>query len=797
MLWTGVAVGYRGTVALQEGLEVFGTTVGLDRPLVVVALPVLVTILWTLVVRDGDDGAASRRARWALFATRVVLVCCLVVAAAGPYTVETRERPGDPTVTMLVDESASTGVSPSVADDLERDIEDRGVEVSRSTVATGNRSRIGDGVVANVRENGSLLLVSDGRVTGGRSLGRAGEVARRLNASVNVVAPSPNRSERYVTVSGPSTTSVGVENRFFVSVEGVEAGDRPAELVVRIDGTVVERTTVRGTGSVVVSHEFSSTGNHRVTATVDADDRYAVNDVSRKTVSVVSKPEVLYVSRDDYPLEGYLSELYEVTTRRSVPADLDPYTAVVLQDLSADEVGNVSTLQRFVLNGNGLVVAGGDDAFEKGNYSSSPLGAMVPVQSGDTDARRARIVLAIDVSGSTEEGLRLQKALALNVLDQLGPQNQVGVVAFDDRGYRVAPVAPLGESRSALRSKIRRLESGGSTSIAAGLRGAGELLDGPGTVILISDGVDRRDPPVRAARSLSERDVQVIAVEVGNETSPAVLRGIADASGGTVLRADQTNRLRIFFGDENRQFRGGSLTVVDDDHFVTAGARTTASLGFSNDVSVKRGATFLVATGNGDPAVSAWRYGVGRVVAITAYGSRGGLGGMLSRPDSLVVSRSVNWAIGDPRRKDDRSTSVPDTRVDRPTTVTYRGDSRPSVEGASFARAGNRRYEATITPDRRGYRRILDAEYAVNYRPEYAEFGPAPGLERLASSTGGRTFEPDEAGAIAETVARQTRHVREVRREWASPLLLAGLLLFLLEVAVRRVGRIRGTEGIP
>jgi hypothetical protein len=819
-------------VAAFGPVDILGVSVGLGRPVAVLAAPVAIVLLYGLVLRGGSDRdadgsgdpgrgrpgsaggqdrrttdggvretGASRRARRALFLTRLVVVVCLVVAAAAPFAVATRERTEGPQVTMLVDRSASTAVAPDVADDIAAGIEDEGVDVTRSVVASGNRSRLGDGVVANLRANGSVLLVSDGRVTGGRDLSEAAEVARRLNASVNVVAPSPNRPERAVGLAGPATTSVGVESRFLVSVEGVDAGvDEAAttELLVTIDGEEVERTTLDGTtGDLEVRHTFERNGTHRVTARLAGADRYSVNDVARKTVTAVPEPRVLYVSRGEYPLRGYLAELYRVSTARSVPDDLDPYAAVVLQDVPAGRAGNVSALGRYVLDGGGLVVAGGENAFAAGNYSTSRLGALVPVRSGDRDGRRSRLVLAVDVSGSAEAGMTTQKAIALDVLNQLGDRNEVGLVAFDSEAHRVAPLRPLDASRANLKAKVRRLRPGGKTSVAAGLSGAGVMLDGPGTVVLVSDGQTDPGRAFAAADGLDARDISVVAVGVGRVNGP-VLDAIADRTGGSYLRASETDRLRIRFGGSDRRYRGGSLTVLDGDHFVTAGVRTTASLAESNDVSVKPGADFLVATGDGDPAVSTWRYGVGRVVAVTAYDARGGLGGLLSAPNSLLVSKSVNWAVGDPRRAAGASLVVPDTRAGRNAVAVYRGADPPSAgENGTFVSVGDGRYEATFTPRRPGYATFAGEPYAVNYRPEYAAFGPAPTLSTLTETTGGQRFAPDETAAIADAVASQTRRTERTRVSYDWLFLLVGFAVFLGEVCVRRLERLRGTGTIP
>ena len=94
-----------------------GVVVGLGQPWVLAALPVAAVVLWALVFRRAG-GTASARSRRRFLAARLVLAGLLVVAAAGPFTVVTMETPGEPSVSLLVDRSDSTTVSPAVAEEL-------------------------------------------------------------------------------------------------------------------------------------------------------------------------------------------------------------------------------------------------------------------------------------------------------------------------------------------------------------------------------------------------------------------------------------------------------------------------------------------------------------------------------------------------------------------------------------------------------------------------------------------------------------------------------------------------------
>ncbi len=772
-----------------------GLTVGVEHLWPLALLPVAAVLLAYLVFRDGGDRSASTRSRRLLFVSRLIIVVLLVVAAMGPYTVQTRETPGEPRVTLLTDESESMGVYPNVTEEVVADIEAAGVPVTQATVGSGTDSRIGDGTVANLRENGTVVVLSDGQVTTGRSLQTASEAAASLNATVSTVDVSPDRTERAVSLSGPSTATIGLSSRFVVSLSGVEA-EEPVPVEVSVDGETVHEDEMAAGDRIRVNQTFEERGTHRVTATIESDDVYDRNDVFYHTVRVVEKPDILYVAEGEYPLRGYLESLYNVTVASSIPANLDGYAAVVVQDVPAGRLGNVSALQEHVISGGGLVSVGGQNAYESGGYGESPIASLLPVRVGEATGGATNIVLLIDISGSTREDLDVQKGIALDVLDQLGDANQVGVVAFGNDAYRVAAIQELGGSREEIAERIRRLrpEDKSGTDIANGLLGADEMLgDRRGTIILLSDGfVANPDRPAVVANQLGRQGQRIIGVGAARRVNVPVMRRIAEESGGTYFDASERNRLRLLFGAASRQFEGDGLTIVTPGTFITSGVELTASPGQANEVAVKSGADYQVATADGSPAIASWRFGLGRAVSITAFADDGTLGGLLEEPDSLVVTKSVNYAIGDPARSSTGVIRVGEARVGETASLTYRGEERPTAPDVSFRQVSETTYEGEFTPESAGYNEVLDATYAANYPREYATFGTSRELNALVRATGGQSFEPDEGEAIARLAQEQSTEIRSVRDSWDWVALLVALLAFALEVGFRRLQVYRG-----
>ncbi|MES3517840.1 MAG: VWA domain-containing protein [Natronomonas sp.] len=782
-------------------------SIGFERPLFLLVVPVAVVVTAFLFLYDVGPAAPERRDRYLFFGSRLLVVLLLVTAAAGPYLVDVRETTGEPEVHLLVDDSDSMDVYDVEADRLAESIESEGVPVRTTTIASDDGSPLGDGVLRSLERESHVVLVSDGQVTEGRSLGAAADVAYEQNATISAIELRADRPERVVSVDAPETTIAGVEEQLLVSVDGV--GDTVAEVRVTVgtevsddrstmaDGEEIHSETLSETDEIEIDHTFEEPGEYLIEAEIDSGGGFEANHEFRRVVRVVEPPEVLYVSRVDYPLESYLGELYDVTRAESVPdrEALEAYHAVVVQDLAAGDIGDVGALQSFAADGNGVVVVGGDNSYERGGYDESPIGTMLPVRFEDTIGGDD-VVLVVDVSGSAEEEMPQVRGLSLDVLDQISDDSRLGVVAFDTQAQVLSELRPVGEERAELEETIRRMQAGGGTEIESGLIAGGEMLEDGGEIILISDGVDDPAEPIAAAEQLAADDIRVTGVGFGWWRDDDLMTTIAQTTGGTYLTPDETQRLQLLFDDDPDAPDADSLVVVDGTHFVTRGVETEADPAATNDVSPRNGARLLVTTSDGDPAVTSWRFGLGRVASITTYDDDGSIGSLLTGPDAELTTRTTNWAIGDPQRKETNVTEVEDTHRETETTVVHRGETRPESDAVRFTRVDENRFEATVSGDRVGYHEILDATYAVNYHREYAEIGQSPAVEAAVEQTGGQLFRPEETASIAQFTRATATRERVIQDPLTTPLLVAGLLVYLGDVIVRRLREIYDLRGV-
>ncbi|MBW2972639.1 hypothetical protein KY359_06385, partial [Candidatus Woesearchaeota archaeon] len=397
-------------------------------------------------LHDKNFLRSRRRYRIFIFFTRALIFALLLVALADPYGQVEKQIPGDLTVTLLIDNSTSmemfdTSFIPTLRSELEKRL-----PVKTSFISAPLDSNIGDGILSNLEKDKNLLLISDGQATSGTNLLDTLLFAASLNSSISAINLHPTKEDIGVSINGPSKTIADVENFYKVKITQVmqEGSDKQgARILIGVDDEViVDEVTFKD--EYLFSWNFTD-GYHRIVArivpTSPDRDHFPENNVFYKTTHVIPKPKILFVTESTSALKEVLDELYEVTMVNTLPTDkddLDPYYAVVLNDLPVDRLKRIEALSDFVIEGNGLLTVGGYNSFDNGGYKGSAFESLLPVQVGAGELRRgeSNIVIVIDISGSfTEKGvattaLSTSKALAYDVISNRNETNRVGGVAF-------------------------------------------------------------------------------------------------------------------------------------------------------------------------------------------------------------------------------------------------------------------------------------------------------------------------------------------------------------------------------
>jgi Mg-chelatase subunit ChlD len=773
------------------------------EPMWLIGIIPVAVLLFAIMRKDftkttGDAKRMAKVRKWVLL-SRIIIIILIFVALATPTILSKDERQTPPRIEMLVDQSASMGVfDMSFVDSLENALS-KEIPVNVKIIATGDSSDIGDQVLANMEEDKSLLLITDGQLTSGVDLGDVSMFARNTNVTINAIDLQSAEPDVGISVLGPTKTVVDAENSFLVDVSAVGTDDYKLE--VDIDGSPVVLSQ-----NNVFKYTAGVEGYFNIRARIipSSPDKFEGNNVFYKTVRVVERPKILYYSEKQDPLLEILKKLYSVKETNLIPDDLEDYHAIVVNDISSDKINNIEKLKDYIINGNGMMVVGGFDSFDRDGYRNSVFESLLPVRvgTGNKKSGDASIVIVIDVSGSTGGATTIggkvvdvEKSLAVSVIDDLSIDNRVGVVAFNTDAYLVQPLSPLYSTREESVDKISRLTNGGGTTISSGLLGAHDLLKGisGSNIILISDGMSNGGLDIEKSKNLVEtfnqEGIKTYTVGVGAATNEEFLIQLAQLGGASYFKADETNKLKVLFGEAG-DFKPGSVfgfVTIDTNHFITQNLNIYPVLDAYNFVSPKDSAQMLISTDFGNPAVTVWRYGVGRIATLTAFSTSNNLGTLLNADNSVLITRIGNWVIGDPERKLSYSIKIDDIRLNEKVRVVIKSDTYPASDKVNFVKIDEDTYAGSFKPEAAGFFDVLGAEYSVSYEKEYEKLGVNEKLKFFVEETGGEMFKPNEVENIIQHVKTTSKRVRVVETSLQWIFLAAALIIFLVEVSIRRL----------
>jgi uncharacterized membrane protein len=799
--------------------------VDLANPLVLLLISPVVLAAWYLV-RKG----VSRP----LMISRVIILSLLIIALASPYTIGTTTINDEaPRITVLSDQTMSMDI-------FNKDTGKSIYNAIKSNTPTtfrqfsGLNSPIGDEVIG-AAENNNIVLVSDGNNNYGKDLSDAISLVSNSGTRVFAIRQKPSHNDMSVEITSPKNLIVGNENVLNVIVR--QAGnDSRYRLDVEIDGKGVnlaesDITQSERMKTIPVSITFNTLGTHEIKATItpETEDWFNLNNVFYKSVFVVPKPKILALTDDNTtPLSKVANGLYEVTTVSDLPDDLSPYKAVVIDNKGAASL-NADALSNYIGAGGGLVVVGGDSSYDKGSYNNSPVEALLPTISRSAEYGGGRnTVIVIDSSGSTSgtdpttgySFIGQIDANAINIVQNIARDSKVGVVAFG--GVTVSTkMLSMGSdtNRAELETFIRNVGPKGGdnpTDLDKGLRAAEELLSGSGTkeIIVLSDGLmppEGFDTIKNTVIDLNNKEIKMQFVQVllsyeKIKEPNKLYNELANAAGGEtiVLNPDERASTLVEGGPSETPTpiptpeisNEYQLAAVDSNHFITKDINITASVTGYNEVIPKLGSDELVATSpGGKPILTTWGFGLGRVASFTTDDG-GGLTMWASEvyngENSRLISGMINWAIGDPRPKEGLIVQAEDIWGGTPGSVLITSDTLPQVDfdgkPLDISRTGPTTYQATINPDKEGFHDLSGYGIAVNYPLEYRDVGFNEQLTSVIESNGGKVYDADgvEGLLLADIKEKATRTVEEPQSQ-KMPFLIAALVLFLIEVIVRRM----------
>ena len=636
-------------------------------------------------------------------------------------------------------------------------------------------------------------------------------------------------------------------------VDGNTAFSVEAEVYATVNTTATLRI-YRGSSLMVQEEVQLSSGNHFFTfqdsgegqgallyrAEVESrDDTWYQNNQAYAYTYVEDVPAVLLVdngegsSREMEKLLNQSGLRVQVLSPSQVPQSLEElsvYDGVLLSNVPANALSSafLSSLEQFVkTSGNGLLVTGGDKSYALGGYQNTVLSDLLPVEmelKTEGEQPDLAMIMVIDHSGSMAGGesgispMGMAKEAAVRAVEELSDTDWAGVLAFDSNYTWVVEPALVGENRQDMIGKINTIVPAGGTSILPALQEAYDAINKLDArkkhIILLTDGQAEQTGYDGVINRMNTSGITLSTVAVGGGADIRLLSSLAQRAGGRYYYTDAFSDLPEIFATET--VLAGQEYIKEGTFFPeTAGSSTLlagidalpALDGYVGSTAKPR-ADVVLQSETGEPLLSQWQYGLGKVIAWMS--DTNGLWSsqyLASEQGQTLLRNLVSAATQTSVGKDTTFTGRTeggtgilraemgyDAGVSSVSGVAVNMDNEeipltftavePGVYEASSAKLTEGSYQVQLELEQTdGTKEYVRGGVYFSYSPEYDVTKMAEGeakLRQVVSLTGGRMLTSSE-----DTLTDVGKEAVQQKELWPWLLTLA-LLLFLVDIAFRR-----------
>ncbi len=547
---------------------------------------------------------------------------------ASNYLKQIDSAKGDNTLDVIPFARAPRALSP----------QESGLTLSRTSGAAGR----GTNLESPVREALAslpagmihrLVLVSDGNENDG-AVTRAAWQAQQLGIPIDTIA-LPGRTQPQL-----QTRAVGIPGAVFT-------GEKfPVDLTIFSPKATAATVELAAEGKTLGTHQVALTqGENRIRIRTALNAAGAI-DLSGRIVAAgmgesrfenavaVRRPKVLWISEDPAGTEENIVSVlnankFEYVPAKTLPASLDDAQLIVFNNdnLEAMSPYNKQRVEDFVQRGGGaLVIAGERNVYvEHKNQPEDPLERTFPAKLAPPRSPEGTCVILIVDKSSSMEGkkIELARSAATGVVDNLRPEDYVGVLMFDNSFQWAIPIRKA-DDKPLLRRLIAGITPDGGTQIAPALNESyRRIVPVSATyrhIVLLTDGISEEGDSLTLSREAANNRVTISTVGLGQDVNRAYLEKIAvNAKGKSYFLNDPSGLEQILLKDVKEHT---GTTAVEKD--IKAVVRHASDLLDKVDIpsapalagyvrfDLKPTAESILEVDEKDPLLVHWQYGLGR-----------------------------------------------------------------------------------------------------------------------------------------------------------------------------------------
>jgi uncharacterized membrane protein len=661
-----------------------------------------------------------------------------------------------------------------------------------------------------------------------------------------LAAPPKARSGQTITLRFILHSTAHARGRLKLTLNG-----RPVDLDPDSPNLTVPVALTPGTNVKTVSMPVGMRGVHEFEAEFIPDDPAQDGIVQNNRASamtfVAGKGYVLVIDGDGKAGTALTEALRNagIETKYTHAANL-PNRLTRLMEIDAivlvDTDNSLFTYQqqemlcRYVTElGGGLVMTGGPGSFGAGGWIGSPVAKILPLDLDPPQKKQMPKGALVLIMHACEmpKGNFWGKKVAIVAVNALSRRDLVGVLDYTwDAGDAnwVFPLAQAGDKK-AVTAAIKKMQMGDMPDFAAPMQAAYKQLKsckaGQKHIIIISDG-DPAPPSRQLLNNMRKAGITCTGVAVFPHSPADVqsLQRIAKVTGGRFYNVKNPNNLPQIFIKEAQIVRRvlivektftPKITFSISEILKGLGASIPSLDGYVL-TGPKGGLTQLVLTDpGGDPLLATGQAGLGRCVAVTSSAdSRWALRWMRWGGFERFWEQTVRWASKSSQPTDceiftdvhGRNVTITIESVDAEGKFVRFSDITGqviapdmSVKALEISQVGPGRYRAgfrsagagshlvTVRYAKagdKGKTGLIQSAVTIPYAPEYRDLSDNLALlAEVARMTGGRMIggSAEDAKLFDRAGVKFPQSATSLTR----PLIFIWLVLFLLDVAVRRI----------
>lgn len=181
------------------------------------------------------------------------------------------------------------------------------------------------------------------------------------------------------------------------------------------------------------------------------------------------------------------------------------------------------------------------------------------------------LAMVLDISGSMEgDKIENMKASAVEFVRQMGDEDRITVITFNEFPQILVPNQPVGPNREAIITAISGIRANGATTLFDAIAtGAEQLINSTragqvNAMVVLSDGLDTASTRFTAATPafselVAQAEAAVYTIAYGGDADTETLRSIAFATNGITYQGD-VNTIADIYAEISAAF-GGSAGI--------------------------------------------------------------------------------------------------------------------------------------------------------------------------------------------------------------------------------------------